>query len=173
MTVAPSAAARSTAVARLAKELERASTSRILQFGQMALAMSRSSEISSKKLPTPHGTIVQCVASRPRRILAPRSATCSSQIRGDIGMGALTQRDDLDDLIVAPSTRSSRTDGEIADDVARILDWTAPVPGSISASVDNGCVTLEGAVAFRYQKKAPERAGRRLAGVRTVDHRLE
>ena len=88
-------------------------------------------------------------------------------------MGALTQRDDLDDLIVAPSTRSSRTDGEIADDVARILDWTAPVPGSISASVDNGCVTLEGAVAFRYQKKAPERAVRRLSGVRTVDNRVD
>src|SRR5881227_3021149 len=47
MAFAPSVAALSTAVARLAKELSSASTSRSLHFGQIAEAMSRSSEISS------------------------------------------------------------------------------------------------------------------------------
>src|SRR5690349_17766531 len=46
MTFAPSRAAVSTAAARLANELLLASTRRILQFGQTALTMSRSSEIS-------------------------------------------------------------------------------------------------------------------------------
>src|SRR5205823_8850684 len=55
MTVAPSAAARSTAAARFAKEFVLASTRRILQFGQMALAMSRSSEISSAQPALPRG----------------------------------------------------------------------------------------------------------------------
>src|SRR5262249_62159892 len=46
MTCAPMPAARSSAAARLAKLAVFASTRRILQFGQIALAMSRSSAVS-------------------------------------------------------------------------------------------------------------------------------
>jgi osmotically-inducible protein OsmY len=88
-------------------------------------------------------------------------------------MGALPHLQDFDDLVMAPPGRSSRTDEEIAHEVARVLDWTAPLPGRISASVDSGCVTLEGSVGFRYQKKAAERAVRRLMGVRTVENHVE
>ena len=45
--MAPRLTASFTALPRLAMEAEEASTSRMLQFGQIALAMSRSSEISS------------------------------------------------------------------------------------------------------------------------------
>ena len=75
-------------------------------------------------------------------------------------------------LLVVRSGSPSRSDSQIADDVARVLEWTAPFPGSLSASVDNGCVTLEGTVSFRYQKKAAERAVARVTGVRAVDNRV-
>ena len=48
----------STAAARLAKEFVLASTRRILQLGQMALAMSRSSEISCAQPELARGYLV-------------------------------------------------------------------------------------------------------------------
>jgi len=75
-------------------------------------------------------------------------------------------------LLVVRSDSPGRSDSQIADDVARVLEWTAPLPGSISARVDNGCVTLEGTVSFRYQKKAAERAVARLTGIRAVESRV-
>src|SRR3954468_22509187 len=55
MAFAPRRAAVATAAARLANELVVASTSRILQFGQTALTMSRSREISSAQPLSPRG----------------------------------------------------------------------------------------------------------------------
>src|SRR5712671_2431644 len=58
MAFAPSRAAVSTAAARFANELVVASTRRILQLGQMALAMSRSSEISCAQPELLRGNLV-------------------------------------------------------------------------------------------------------------------
>lgn len=74
------------------------------------------------------------------------------------------------DLVVLPPRNLSRTDAEIADAVKTVLAWTANLPGGISCSVENGWVTLEGAVGFRFQKHAAENAVRRLIGVRGVSN---
>src|SRR5881396_3635699 len=58
MTEAPRRAAVSSAAARSVNALEFASTSRILQFGQVAEAMSRSSEISCAQPPFARGGVV-------------------------------------------------------------------------------------------------------------------
>jgi osmotically-inducible protein OsmY len=80
----------------------------------------------------------------------------------------------LDDVSVAPAAnRSSRGDDEIALAVATVLDWSEIPAGGISATVDDGRVTLEGTVGFRYQRQAAERAVRRMAGVRAVDNQVQ
>src|SRR5690242_16922952 len=58
MALAPMVAARFTAVPRLAKDALLASTSRMWQFGQIAEAMSRSSEISSAQPESTAGKLV-------------------------------------------------------------------------------------------------------------------
>jgi hypothetical protein len=58
MTDAPRRAAVSSAAARSVNAFELASTSRIVQFGQVAEAMSRSSEISCAQPPFARGGVV-------------------------------------------------------------------------------------------------------------------
>jgi osmotically-inducible protein OsmY len=79
----------------------------------------------------------------------------------------------INGLIVLPPKSQSRRDDQIAEAVAMVLAWTADLPDGISSSVLNGCVTLEGTVAFRHQKQAAEITVRRLVGVRGVDNRLK
>jgi osmotically-inducible protein OsmY len=70
---------------------------------------------------------------------------------------------------VVTLTSAERTDADIASAVVRALEWDALVPtDKVHATVSKGWVTLEGQTEWEYQKRAAERAVRRLAGVRGV-----
>jgi osmotically-inducible protein OsmY len=59
---------------------------------------------------------------------------------------------------------AERGDMEIAAAVARALEWDAAVQvDTIDATVSRGWVTLQGEVAWQYQRQAAERVVRRAA----------
>jgi osmotically-inducible protein OsmY len=73
------------------------------------------------------------------------------------------------DIEVRLDGDTQRTDGEIGLAVTRGLEWDAFVPFErLDVTVANGWVMLRGEVEWEYQKRAAERAIRRLAGVRGV-----
>jgi osmotically-inducible protein OsmY len=64
---------------------------------------------------------------------------------------------------------AERTDADIALEASRELAWEALVPANrIEVTVSRGIVTLRGEVPWMYEKRAAERAVRRLSGVRGV-----
>ena len=64
---------------------------------------------------------------------------------------------------------AERGDSEIALAATRALEWDAFVPpGGPEVTVANGWVMLRGEVEWGYQRRAAERAVRRLSGVRGV-----
>lgn len=69
--------------------------------------------------------------------------------------------------------KASRTDPEIARDVADAikLDVTVPDDG-IKAAVQNGFVTLEGTVEWNFQRTNVEAGARKVPGVRGVMNRI-
>jgi osmotically-inducible protein OsmY len=73
------------------------------------------------------------------------------------------------DIAVRLPSSAERTDADIAAEASRALAWQALVPADrIEVSVSRGYVTLRGEVPWEYQRRAAERAVRRLAGVRGV-----
>lgn len=76
------------------------------------------------------------------------------------------------DLVVLPPANLSRTDHEIEDAVKTVLSWNVAIPGGIHSTVEDGWVTLDGTVGFRFQKQAAEDAIRQLIGVRGVRNDL-
>ncbi|HEX2772352.1 MAG TPA: BON domain-containing protein [Micromonosporaceae bacterium] len=73
------------------------------------------------------------------------------------------------DIEVRLDGTAQRTDADIALAVTRGLEWDAFVPFErLDVTVANGWVMLRGEVEWEYQKRAAERAVRRLAGVRGV-----
>jgi osmotically-inducible protein OsmY len=71
-----------------------------------------------------------------------------------------------------PST-ADRTDSDIAAAATRALEWDAFVPiEHVEVTVSKGWVTLKGEVEWEFQRRAAERAVRRLAGVRGVTNLL-
>lgn len=70
------------------------------------------------------------------------------------------------DLTVEPPLPQRRSDAEIAEAAAHALNWSAAVPNAVKAVVKDGWVTLHGAVSWRYERVAAERAVRDLQGVR-------
>jgi osmotically-inducible protein OsmY len=64
--------------------------------------------------------------------------------------------------------RLDRTDPDIAQDAARVLQLHGAVPDSVQAAVHSGNVTLTGRVQWLYQKESAERAVRHIRGVRHV-----
>ncbi|AVT30463.1 ornithine aminotransferase [Plantactinospora sp. BC1] len=73
------------------------------------------------------------------------------------------------DIEVRLSGTAERTDTDIATAASRALEWDAFVPvGRIQVTAANGWLTLRGEVERGYQKRAAERAVRRLTGVRGV-----
>lgn len=70
------------------------------------------------------------------------------------------------DIEVRLPSSSERTDSDIAATVLRSLEWDAAVPvDKIKVTVRRGWVTLEGEVAWQYQKDDAERVVYRLTGV--------
>ena len=74
-----------------------------------------------------------------------------------------------EDIQVKLPTSTQRSDTEIAHAAINALKWDTEVPDElIKTKVENGWVTLDGAVEFFYQKTAAERCVRFLNGVKGV-----
>jgi osmotically-inducible protein OsmY len=70
------------------------------------------------------------------------------------------------DIKVRLPDDDQRNDSDIASAAAHALEWNGLVPdGAVKITVSNGWVTLRGTVEWEYQRRAAERAVRRLPGV--------
>jgi osmotically-inducible protein OsmY len=65
-----------------------------------------------------------------------------------------------------------KDDTDIATAAASVIRWSAPVPSTVSATVERGWVTLSGEVDWAYQRRAAENAVRDLAGVRGMSNQI-
>lgn len=73
------------------------------------------------------------------------------------------------DIEVRLPSSVDRTDADVAQAATRALQWDAFVPiERLDVTVSRGWVTLQGEVEWQYQRRAAERAVRRLSGVRGV-----
>jgi osmotically-inducible protein OsmY len=72
------------------------------------------------------------------------------------------------DLTVKILADHARSDSEIAAATQSALKWNVCVPNTVTASVSQGVVTLEGNVTWNFQREAAERAVRYLLGVVSV-----
>ena len=73
------------------------------------------------------------------------------------------------DIEVRIPSAAERPDPDIAAAVTRALEWDAFVPlDDVEITVSKGWVTLKGEVEWEFQRRAAERAVRRLTGVRGV-----
>lgn len=73
------------------------------------------------------------------------------------------------DVAVVMQNTYVRSDTDLAQQVANTLEWDIEVPfDKVKARVENGWVTLEGAVDWQFQRNAAERAVRYLTGVKGV-----
>jgi osmotically-inducible protein OsmY len=73
------------------------------------------------------------------------------------------------DIEVRLPSSAERTDADIAAAASHALEWDAFVPiENLEVTVSKGWVILRGEVAWEYERRAAERAVRRLAGVRGV-----
>lgn len=71
------------------------------------------------------------------------------------------------DVEVRLPSAAERTDSDIAAAATRALEWDAFVPiERLDVTVSRGWVALRGEVEWEFQKRAAERAVRRLSGVR-------
>jgi osmotically-inducible protein OsmY len=75
------------------------------------------------------------------------------------------------DMEVRIGTEGKRTDTEIAQAVMNSLKWhTAVREDKIKAKVEDGWVTLEGEVEWKFQKDAAENAANNLMGVKGINN---
>jgi osmotically-inducible protein OsmY len=74
-----------------------------------------------------------------------------------------------DELVVELPRHNLHDDTDIAETIARLLEWSVTVPkGAVTAKVSKGIVTLEGKVDWEYQLEAASKLVRGLAGVKAV-----
>jgi osmotically-inducible protein OsmY len=73
-----------------------------------------------------------------------------------------------DDIHVAIEPTAERMDSEIAETVARALQWHICVPGQVQAAVENGWVTLTGCVKWELERSAAEDAVRHRSGIKGI-----
>jgi len=103
------------------------------------------------------------VMSYWERIAAERAA---ERVEGVIAV--------VNELEVRLPNESRRTDEDIAQAGVDALHWSVLIPDeNIKVIVSNGWVTLEGMVNWQFQKKAAEKAIRKLVGVRGITNSLE
>lgn len=68
---------------------------------------------------------------------------------------------------------SKRTDGDVAQAVENVLEWTSSLPaGAIKVMVEGGWVTLSGDVDWQYQRQAATDSVRCLMGVTGVSDQI-
>lgn len=74
-----------------------------------------------------------------------------------------------DDLVVKLPTTTTRDDTDIAEVLTRNLGWNALLPGgAVQATVNDGWVTLQGEVEWKYQRAEAEKSVAHIAGVKGV-----
>jgi osmotically-inducible protein OsmY len=76
------------------------------------------------------------------------------------------------DLAVKLPEHHRRSDAELAAAVANALRWDVLVPGTVTARVEQGAVTLDGQVHWNFQRTEAERVVRHLVGVVSVANAL-
>ncbi|HEX6872309.1 MAG TPA: BON domain-containing protein, partial [Micromonosporaceae bacterium] len=77
------------------------------------------------------------------------------------------------DIEVRLPSGAERTDSEIAAAATRALEWDAFVPiEQLEVTVGQGWVRLRGEVEWEFQRRAAQRAVRRLSGVRGVTNMI-
>ena len=77
------------------------------------------------------------------------------------------------ELKVQLASPSTRTDGDIAESVENVLEWTSSLPaGAIQVMVEAGWVTLSGDVDWQYQRQAATDSVRNLWGVTGVSNQI-
>jgi osmotically-inducible protein OsmY len=69
--------------------------------------------------------------------------------------------------------RDERSDPDIAKDAVHVLRSHTSVPSSVTVTVRDGFVTLDGIVVWHYQRSAAESAVRHLNGVRGVSNAIQ
>jgi osmotically-inducible protein OsmY len=74
----------------------------------------------------------------------------------------------VDALVVRLPDDHTRSDTDIARAAAFALEWDSEVPEGVTATVEDGFITLHGEVENEYQREAAERAVRHLMGVRGI-----
>jgi osmotically-inducible protein OsmY len=77
-----------------------------------------------------------------------------------------------EEMEVHLSNDFERKDPEIAEAVARSLQWHVWVPSHVQATVENGWVTLTGTVKWGYERTSSEDAVSYLAGVKGVFNKI-
>jgi osmotically-inducible protein OsmY len=103
-------------------------------------------------------TLTGWVDNYSKKWVAERTA---HRVRGVIAVA--------NDIEVRLPSTGERTDSDIAAAATRALEWDAFVPiERLDVTVSRGWVTLRGEVEWEYQRRAAERAVRRLSGVRGV-----
>ena len=108
-------------------------------------------------------TLMGTVSDYAQRLRAERAVERISGVR------AIAQ-----ELTVKVPNRHLHSDTDLARHVANIIDWDTEIPlHSVKVKVEDGWVTLEGEVEWRFQRNAPQRAIRYLAGVKGVSNFLK
>jgi osmotically-inducible protein OsmY len=69
--------------------------------------------------------------------------------------------------------RDEHSDPDIAKDAVHVLQSHTSVPSSVTVTVRDGFVTLDGTVEWQYQRSAAESAVRHLNGVRGVSNAIQ
>lgn len=104
------------------------------------------------------------IVSRPaEKVAAEQAARRVKRVQG------IAQR-----IVVRPPSAHHHAVKEIADRARKILNWDLEVPDEhIGIKVENGVVTLSGAVTHQFQRAAVERDIGRLGGVTDIVNLIE
>jgi osmotically-inducible protein OsmY len=102
-------------------------------------------------------TLTGHVATFDERSLARRAAF---RVRG--------VRSVADEIEVVLSPEHRRDDEDIAEAIARALEWNAAIPDTVQARVSAGVASLSGTVETAYQRNTAESVVARLVGVKSV-----
>jgi osmotically-inducible protein OsmY len=78
-----------------------------------------------------------------------------------------------DELEVRLLTQHRRHDAELRAEVLQVLSWNASVPEDVDATVEDGVVTLNGKVDYRFQRQEAEASVVNLRGVKEIHNELE
>jgi osmotically-inducible protein OsmY len=107
-------------------------------------------------------TLTGTVASYAERVAAESAA---KRVRGVLGVAS--------ELEIDLAAFHRRTDAEIAAAVINGLAWSVNIPrDAVKVVVEQGWVTLEGALEWQYQKDHAEALVRNFLGVRGISNRI-